>query len=492
MIDAGVYKDIAKRTDGQMYIGIVGAVRTGKSTFIRKFMETLVIPNIENPFERERAIDEMPQSGSGKTVMTTEPKFIPDEAVSVSIGETASMQVKLVDCVGYVVPNALGYYEDEQPRMVMTPWSDQPMKFEEASKFGTMKVIKEHSTVAIAITSDGSFGELSREDYVPAEEQIVADLKKYGKPFVLVVNSATPEDAQTLELAMSLEQKYSAPVALVNVQTLSADDIHSILKLILDEFPVKELAFDLPAWLTLLEEENPLRRAVIGAATRCAQNIREISEVNEALGELREDERVESAEVASVASGDGSVVVRVKLHDDVFYTTVSEYTGYSIRDQEDLMYTIIDLSRQKRRFDSVAQALDQVEQSGYGIIMPDISELSLAEPEIVKRQGSYGVKLKASAPSIHMIRANIETEINPVVGTEQQSEDLVNYLLNEFEEDPTTIWESNMFGKSLHELVNEGLHTKLAHMPDDARAKLGQTLQRIINEGSGGLICIIL
>lgn len=492
MIDAGVYKDIAKRTNGQMYVGIVGAVRTGKSTFIRKFMETLVIPGISDPFERERAIDEMPQSGSGKTVMTTEPKFIPDEAVEINVGDGISMRVKLVDCVGYVVPSALGYYEDEQPRMVMTPWSEAPMRFDEASKFGTMKVIKEHSTVAVAVTSDGSFGELGREDYIPAEEQIIADLKKYGKPFVLVVNSATPQAEETVSLARSLEEKYSCAVALVNCQSLSAEDIHSILRLILEEFPVKELSFDIPAWVTLLEDDNPVKKAVFSAAKRCAQGVCGVSEVASALDSFSEEETVEGVTVSRVDSGCGAVTVQVKLWDEVFYNTVSEYTGCSVRDEEDLMYSIIDLSKQKRKFDLVAKALDQVSESGYGIVMPDISELTLAEPEIVHRQGSYGVKLKASAPSIHMIRADIETEINPVVGTEQQSEDMINYLMREFEADPASIWDSNMFGKSLHELVSEGLHTKLSHMPDDARAKLGQTLQRIINEGSGGLICIIL
>lgn len=492
MIDSGLYRDIAMRTKGQMYLGVVGAVRTGKSTFIRKFMESMVIPNISDPFERERAVDEMPQSGSGKTVMTTEPKFIPDEAVEITVGENISMRVRLVDCVGYVVPSALGYFEDSQPRMVMTPWSERPMRFEEASKFGTMKVISEHSTVAVAVTSDGSFGELGREDYLAAEEQIVADLKKYAKPFVLVVNSATPEDEGSIALARSLEDKYDVPVALVNCQSLSAEDIHSILSMILEGFPVKELGFDIPSWITLLGENSSVKTSVMDAARKCALSSRGISDVEHNLECLSELDSVESAYVSRIDSGSGSVTVCVELCEQIFYNTVSEYTGVTVNSREDLMYSIIELAGQKKKFDSVAAALDEVNDRGYGIIMPDITELTLAEPEIVKRQGSYGVKLKASAPSIHMIKADIETEINPVVGTEQQSEDMVKYLLDEFEADPTAIWNSNMFGKSLHELVNEGLHTKLAHMPDDARAKLGQTLQRIINEGSGGLICIIL
>ena len=492
MIDSGLYRDIAMRTKGQMYVGVVGAVRTGKSTFIRKFMESMVIPNISDPFERERAVDEMPQSGSGKTVMTTEPKFIPDEAVEITVGDNIAMRVRLVDCVGYVVPSALGYFEDSQPRMVMTPWSEQPMRFEDASKFGTMKVISEHSTVAIAVTSDGSFGELGREDYLTAEEQIVADLKKYAKPFVLVVNSATPEDEDSIALARSLEEKYQVPVALVNCQTLSAEDIHSILAMILESFPVKELGFDIPSWITLLGEKSHIKTSVMDAARRCALDCRGISDVEHNLARISELDFVDSAYVSRIDSGRGAVTVCVELCEQIFYDTVSDYTGVTVNSREDLMYSIIELAGQKKKFDSVAAALDDVNSRGYGIIMPDITELTLAEPEIVKRQGSYGVKLKASAPSIHMIKADIETEINPVVGTEQQSEDMVKYLLDEFEADPTAIWSSNMFGKSLHELVNEGLHTKLAHMPDDARAKLGQTLQRIINEGSGGLICIIL
>ncbi len=492
MIDSGLYRDIAMRTKGQMYVGVVGAVRTGKSTFIRKFMESMVIPNISDPFERERAVDEMPQSGSGKTVMTTEPKFIPDEAVEITVGDNIAMRVRLVDCVGYVVPSALGYFEDSQPRMVMTPWSEQPMRFEEASKFGTMKVISEHSTVAVAVTSDGSFGELGREDYLVAEEQIVKDLKKYAKPFVLVVNSATPEDEGSIALARSLEEKYSVPVALVNCQSLSAEDIHSILAMILAGFPVKELGFDIPSWITLLGENSSVKTSVMEAARKCALSSRGISEVEHNLQCFSELDSVQSAYVSRIDSGSGTVTVCVELCEQIFYDTVSEYTGVSVNSREDLMYSIIELASQKKKFDSVAAALDEVNARGYGIIMPDITELTLAEPEIVRRQGNYGVKLKASAPSIHMIKADIETEINPVVGTEQQSEDMVKYLLDEFEADPTAIWNSNMFGKSLHELVNEGLHTKLAHMPDDARAKLGQTLQRIINEGSGGLICIIL
>ena len=492
MLKSGLYRDIAKRTKGQMYVGVVGAVRTGKSTFIRRFMENMVIPNISDPFERERAVDEMPQSGSGKTVMTTEPKFIPDDAVEITVGDNISMRVRLVDCVGYMVPSALGYFEDSQPRMVMTPWSDRPMKFEEASKFGTMKVISEHSTVAVAVTSDGSFGELSREDYLAAEEEIVADLKRYERPFVLVVNSATPEAEDSIALARSLEEKYEVPVALVNCQVLSEGDIDSIMTMILEGFPVKELGFDIPSWITLLGEKSPVKAAVMDAAQRCANDCRGISDVERNLGKLRELDFVEGARVSRIDSGSGAVTVSVELQEKLFYDTVSEYTGVTVSDREELMYSIIELAGQKKKFDSVAAALDEVNERGYGIIMPDITELTLAEPEIVRQQGSYGVKLKASAPSIHMIRADIETEINPVVGTEQQSENMVKYLLDEFESDPTAIWSSNMFGKSLHELVNEGLHTKLAHMPDDARAKLGHTLERVINEGSGGLICIIL
>jgi len=492
MIDSGLYRDIAMRTKGQMYVGVVGAVRTGKSTFIRKFMESMVIPNIADPFERERAVDEMPQSGSGKTVMTTEPKFIPDEAVEITVGDNISMKVRLVDCVGYVVPSALGYFEDEQPRMVMTPWSDKPMRFEEASKFGTMKVISEHSTVAVAVTSDGSFGELERQDYLAAEEEIVADLKKYAKPFVLVVNSATPEDESSISLARSLEEKYGVPVALVNCQVLSADDIRSILAMILEGFPVKELTFDIPSWISLLGENSSVKTALMDTAKLCARSCSVISDIEGNILPLNGLDFVEGVSVSRIDSGSGSVKVDVRLEEGIFYDTVSEYTGVSVKNREDLMYSIIELASSKKKFDTVAAALDEVNERGYGIIMPDISELSLAEPEIVKQQGNYGVKLKASAPSIHMIKADIETEINPIVGTEQQSENMVKYLLEEFEANPTELWKSNMFGKSLHELVNEGLHTKLSHMPDDARAKLGQTLQRIINEGSGGLICIIL
>ncbi len=492
MIEASVYKDIAKRTNGDVYIGVVGAVRTGKSTFIRKFTETVVLPNIGNSFDRERTIDCMPQSGSGKTVMTTEPKFIPDEAVEVNVGEGTHVSVKLVDCVGYPVESALGYFEESSPRMVMTPWSDDAMSFEEASRFGTMKVIKEHSTVAVAITADGSFGELGRADYEKPEEEIIADLKKYGKPFVIVLNSAAPESEEAVALAYSLEKKYEAPVALINCLSMNASDIENIMGMMLDEFPVKEMSFAFPRWFSCLGDDSELKCRLYETAKQCACNVRTLLDAKGVKDILLENECIESAGVERMDPGDGSVVVGAKLKNDVFYNIVSEYTGSDIKSEEDLMYSIIELSRQKRRFDSVAKALDEVESSGYGIIMPDIKDLKLDEPEIVKRQGSYGVKLRASAPSIHMIKADIETEINPAVGTEQQSEELVNYLMNEFEQDPKAIWNSNIFGKSLYDLVNEGLHGKLEHMSPESRKKLGETIQRIFNEGSGGLICIIL
>ena len=492
MIETSVYKDIAKRTNGDVYIGVVGAVRTGKSTFIRKFMEDIVVPNIENSFEKERAIDCMPQSGSGKTVMTTEPKFIPDEAVKVSLGDGIQLSVKLIDCVGYPVESALGYFEQAQPRMVMTPWSEKAMSFEEASRFGTMKVISEHSTVAVAVTSDGSFGELERADYEKPEEEIIADLKKYGRPFVIVLNSAEPQSEEAAKLALSLESKYNAPVALINCLSMSEEDVNSIMSMMLEEFPIKEMAFAFPRWFSCLGDDSELKNSLFNAAKKCAANAHTLEDAKSASSILLENDSVESAGVERLDAGSGRVVMSAKLKNDVFYDIVSSYTGTEIKGEEDLMYSIIELSRQKRRFDSVAKALDEVEESGYGIIMPDVKDLKLAEPEIVKRQGSYGVKLRASAPSIHLIKADIETEINPAVGTEQQSEELVNYLMNEFYEDPKAIWNSNIFGKSLYDLVNEGLHGKLEHMSPESRKKLAETLQRIFNEGSGGLICIIL
>ncbi len=487
-----IYDDIAKRTGGDIYIGVVGPVRTGKSTFIKRFMEAMVLPNITDANVKERARDEMPQSAAGKTVMTTEPKFVPDEAVSVRFGDAAEMRVKMVDCVGYIVPEALGAIENGEPRMVRTPWREEPMPFVEAAEMGTSRVIHEHSTIGMLVSTDGTIGEIPRENYVAAEERIVNELKSIGKPFAMILNSKNPSSEDSIALAYELEEKYQIPVALVSCMELDAEDIRHILELVLHEFPIAEARIKFPVWLDALDGEHRIRTSLHDSVVSCVSNLKKIGDINGAFEPLENNEYVKTVNVDTIDLGCGLAHVTVALQDDLFYDVISEMTGMDIEDDKHLLATLRELSSMKSKFDRVAEAMTDAEEKGYGIVMPDIEELRLEEPEIVKQSGGYGVKLRASAQSIHMIRANIETEINPIVGSEQQSEDLVKYMLHEFEEDPRRIWESNMFGKSLYDLMNEGLHTKLSNIPEESRTRLSETLERIINEGSGGLICIIL
>lgn len=492
MEEYSIYRDIAARTGGDIYIGVVGPVRTGKSTFIKRFMEALVIPNITEGYGRDRARDEMPQSAAGKTVMTTEPKFIPDEAVNITVDECANLRVRMIDCVGYIVPEALGTIENGQPRMVRTPWQEEPMPFIQAAEMGTHKVITEHSTIGMLVTTDGTIGDIPRESYVEAEERVVRELRQIGKPFAVILNSAKPGSEAAVTLAYELESKYKAPVALVSCIDLDAEDIRHILELVLHEFPVSEIRVSMPAWTNALDDTHKIKQSVMNSVKDCAGIVTKAGDVKDAFKGLSDNEYIKTAAVKNLDLGTGRAQIVIELNDGLYYNVMSELTGFEIKDESGLIELMKQLSVVKKEYDKVSEALEAANTSGYGIVMPSISDLHLEEPEIVKQNGSYGVRLRASAQSIHMIRANIETEISPIVGTEQQSEDLVRYMLNEFEEDPVKIWESNMFGKTLYELVNEGLHTKLEHMPDESREKLSETLERIINEGSNGLICIIL
>ncbi|MGN1346358.1 MAG: stage IV sporulation protein A [Eubacteriales bacterium] len=506
MTDTAIYKDIADRTHGDVYIGVVGPVRSGKSTFIKRFMESLVIPNIRSEFDRERSRDELPQSAGGRTVMTTEPKFIPDEGVDITVDDGVSLRVKLVDCVGYMIPDALGGEENGSTRMVHTPWHSEPVPFEEAAEYGTKKVISEHATIGMLVTSDGTVGDFSRESYQQAEERIAAELTELGKPFAVILNSARPETEEALRLAMKLEEKYSAPVALVNCLELNADDITHILEMLLDEFPAKEADICLPAWTSVLPDEHRLKRGIYEAAVAASRKMKRLRDIKGAfaealsagikkaaatVGEYGDDPDL-AVDLEKTDAGRGSAVLRVRLPDGLYYDVISEITGIPMKNETDLLEALEGLSEAKREFDKYRDALAEVNEKGYGIVMPSVDDLRLEDPEIVRQSGGYGVRLRASASSVHMIKTSIETEINPIVGTEQQSEEMVKYLMQEFEEDPKTIWQSNMFGKSLYELVNDGLRTKLDRMPEDARMKFGETLSKIINEGSQGLICIIL
>lgn len=492
MEERNIYTDISRRTNGDIYIGVVGPVRTGKSTFIKKFMDSVVIPHMESDYQRDRAVDELPQSASGRTIMTTEPKFIPEKAVTVRIDDSAAFSVRMIDCVGYIVPSALGYIENDQPRMVMTPWYEEPIPFNMAAEIGTKKVITEHSTIGLVITTDGSISEIPREEYEEAEERVIQELQEIRKPFVVLLNCMEPQSPACIQMAGELSEKYGVPVLPVNCLELDEESIRGILSRVLYEFPVREIRLEMPRWIASLEKGHWLRESVFTTLREAGGKISRVREVTGMLGDLRKCEYIQSADLLSIELGSGLAKITLQTPSSLFYRILGEKTGIEIHDEGALFRSLQELSAMKKEYEKIRQAYEDVRETGYGIVMPDIDELSLEEPEIIRQGSKYGIRLKAAAPSIHMMRTQICTELTPIVGSEQQSEELVMYLLKEFEESPGKIWESNIFGKSLHELVNEGLHNKLYRMPEDARGKLRETIERIINDGCSGLICIIL
>ena len=487
-----IYEDIAQRTQGDIYIGVVGPVRTGKSTFIKRFMESLVIPNIENVYRKERARDELPQSGSGRTVMTAEPKFVPEEAVEITVDGGAALSVRLIDCVGYLVPSAVGATEDGHPRMVTTPWFEQEIPMTEAAEIGTRKVIAEHCTIGIVVTTDGTICDIPREDYIEAEERVISELKELGKPFLVLLNSAYPNSDRARALRADIAQRYDVTCVLANCLEMEEGAVSDLIRGVLYEFPLQELDLFLPPWVDALPFTHPIKSELYAAVRAGAANLRRVRDVKACVAAMGECESISRAGITSMDLGSGVARAELELPRSLFYETLSQQSGFTVRDDGDLLSLLTGLADMKSEYDKVAEALQQVRETGYGIVMPNTEELKLEEPEIVKQGGRYGVRLKASAPSIHMIRADIQTEVSPIMGTEKQSEEMINYLLQEFEGDTSKIWQSNIFGKSFHDLVGEDLNGKLKRMPEDAQSKLRETLQRIINEGSGGLICIIL
>ena len=487
-----LYRDISERTQGDVYIGIVGPVRTGKSTFIKRFMEKLVIPGIENAHIRARAQDELPQSGSGRTIMTTKPAFVPNEAVEIALPGENRVRIRLIDSVGYLVDGALGTQEGEALRMVQTPWREEAIPFEQAAEIGTRKVIGEHSTIGLVVTTDGSVTELPRSAYVPVEARVIRELKALDKPFAVILNTQSPGDGRTQTLRRSMEDEYGVPVIALNVAQLEEDDIRQVLGQVLGQFPMVSVTIQTPEWLGALDSEHWLMKSLTDTLTEAAPPSLRMGDTDSFIRAVEENPHVDGATVKSIGQGSGEVSLQLALQDGLFNQILAEQCGTEIRSDAHLLSLLCELVAAKKEYDHVASALRSVRETGYGLVPPLVEEMTLQEPEIVRQGGRFGVRLRASAPSLHMIRVDIETEICPVVGTEQQSEEMIRYLMEGFEQDPQKLWQSNLFGKPLSELVREGLSNKLMHMPEDTQLKVAQTLGKIINEGTGGMICILL
>lgn len=487
-----VFKDISKRTNGDIYLGIVGAVRTGKSTFIKKFMEQLVLPNIQDESERMRAHDELPQSAAGKTIMTTEPKFIPNQAVSINVEEGLDVNIRLVDCVGYAVEGAKGFEDENGPRMIHTPWYEDPIPFHDAAEIGTRKVIQEHSTIGVVVTTDGTIGEIDRSDYVEAEAKVVEELKEVGKPFIMVVNSLQPNSEETELLRQELTETHDMPVLAMNIESMTEQDVYRVLREALYEFPVLEVNVNLPSWVMVLNENHWLRENYEEAIQTTVKNIKRLRDVDLIVRDFTEYEYIDQANLAGMEMGEGVAEIDLHAPDFLYDQILKEIVGEEIRGKDHLLELMQGFAHAKREYDQVSDALQMVKQTGYGIAAPSVEDMALDEPEIIRQGSRFGVRLKAVAPSIHMIKVDVESEFSPIIGTEKQSEELVRYLMQDFEEDPLSIWESDIFGRSLSSIVREGIQGKISLMPENARYKLKDTLERIINEGSGGLIAIIL
>lgn len=486
-----IYDDIKERTNGDIYIGVVGPVRVGKSTFITQFMQKLVLPNISEKNSKERTIDELPQSADGKTIMTTQPHFVPNEAVKIKVAN-AEMSVRMIDCVGYLISGAMGHIEGEKPRLVKTPWTDEEIPFEDAATLGTDKVIKEHSTIGIMVTTDGSVTDIARSNYIEAEEKVVKELKAVGKPFVIVLNSAHPQNNETKKLATSLHEKYDAPVIPLNALDLKENDVDKIFENLLMEFPVKSIRISMPDWLRALDFNSAIISEISNEMRNLGSKINKLSDADKNQIAFAESDCFDPITYSNIEAGQGVIKFNVIPKEGLFYRVLSEECGIEIKSDYELISNIKELSIAKIEYDKLKNALEQVSQTGYGVVEPKPTDFELGEPEIIKQGSRYGVKIKATAPSLHIMRVDVETEVTPLVGTEDQSQDLAKNLVDQFESDPQSIWQTNILGRSLSELVEDNINSKLVMMPIEAQRKMRKTLGRIVNEGKGGVICILL
>ena len=487
-----IYEDIKTRTNGDIYVGVVGPVRVGKSTFISEFMKKLVIPNIENNNVKQRAIDELPQSADGKTVMTTQPKFVPNEAVKISVADKINLKVRMIDCVGYLISGAMGTTENNKPRLVKTPWSDEEMPFEKAAEFGTKKVIEDHSTIGIVLTTDGSVTDIDRANYISAEERVVTEMKECGKPFVIVLNCKNPNSNDSKKLAQNLSEKYQAQVVAMNVADMKEADVDKIFEKVLMEFPVRSVKVNMPKWLQALSFSNPIITEIVQEIKKFGSNIRKVGDAKKDTVVFTESESFDPITFSNIEMGDGVIKFNVIPKENLFYKVLSDECGFAINDDYELVSYIKNLAIAKIEYDKLKNALEEVEETGYGIVVPSKDEYVLQQPEVVKQGNKFGVKIKATAPSLHIIKVDVETEVTPLVGSETQSQDLVDYLSQRFESDPEGIWETNLLGKSLYSLIDDNISSKIVMMPADAQRKMKKTLGRIINEGKGGVLCILL
>ena len=484
-----IYQDIARRTGGDVYIGVVGPVRTGKSSLIKRIMEMLVIPNIDDPYRAERARDELPQSGSGRTIMTSEPKFIPEEAVEVSPDGKTNLRIRFIDSVGYMIPGAVGAEEEGVPRMVTTPWYDQEIPMTQAAELGTKKVMEQHATIGLLVTTDGTVTDIPREDYIEAEKRAVEDLRKTGKPFLIIINSRQPYGPAAAAVKKRMQQEFGLNPVVADCQTLEEGDVASILRMLLYAFPMARLCVHLPRWMDALEEDHPVKRELYQALLEKAEQIRHLGQAEEVLESLGNMDQIREYSLRGVDLAEGTVSCSIMLPEQLYYGILSDKAGMTIENEGQLLKLLMELAQVKREYDKISDALSSVKATGYGVVLPSAEEMTMEKPEVIRKGGAYGVKLKAGAPSVHMVRVDIDTEISPMVGDEKQSRDLVENLTGE---SPEKLWQSNIFGKSVYDMLQDGLNAKLVRLPEEVRDKFRGTLTRIVNDGANGLICLIL